>query len=227
MPAVARVYKVFISSPADLNPQRDIARKTIETVSTTYANRGVRVEHWTWDRDASSEFGQPAQEKIKRQLGPYDIYIGIMGRRFGSPTASFGSGTEEEFNAAIDALGHKKLIRLGFLFKDENISTKELNKSDYEQLIKVTEFKDKIGSRGLFSTFTTDIELTKCVNTILCSAIDDDLANLPSEGPLWPTSSSTSKLVLSQDFINTVLNRLEEDLTNGMNRPGFAGGSNS
>ena len=42
--------------------------------------------------------GIDAQDVINRQLGEYDIFLGIMNTRFGSPTHRADSGTEEEFD---------------------------------------------------------------------------------------------------------------------------------
>lgn len=39
---------------------------------------------------------------INEQIGDYDIFVGIMKHKFGSPTLYADSGTEEEFNRAYD-----------------------------------------------------------------------------------------------------------------------------
>ena len=104
MPEQQKVYKVLISSPSDVAKQRSVAKEAVHAISATYERRGIRVTAWTWEDDAVSQIGQPPQDAINNQLGPYDIYLGIMGSRFGSPTGNFGSGTEREYEEALQAL---------------------------------------------------------------------------------------------------------------------------
>ncbi|PYL26201.1 MAG: hypothetical protein DMF37_02915 [Verrucomicrobia bacterium] len=52
--------------------------------------------------------GADAQDVINHQLAEYDIFLGIMSCRFGSPTKRAHSGTEEEFNRA----GFRNICRI-------------------------------------------------------------------------------------------------------------------
>ncbi len=67
----------------------------------------ARFEVVDWENYATIGVGRP-QELITRQtLGKYQgslaLVIGIMGQRFGSPTGKAESGTEEEFNWAMES----------------------------------------------------------------------------------------------------------------------------
>jgi hypothetical protein len=48
--------------------------------------------------------GRPEQ-LILDQIGQYDLFVGIMWRRFGTPTGVAGSGTEQEFDHALRVAG--------------------------------------------------------------------------------------------------------------------------
>ena len=134
MPEELLIYRAFISSPGDLNPQRQVAKQAIESLSPTYERRGIKIIAWLWEDQAVSEMGQPAQTIITSQLGPYDIYIGIMGARFGSPTERFGSGTEEEFTNALAAYRQTGRPRLSFFFQEVMLTMKGLNEHLIDQL---------------------------------------------------------------------------------------------
>ena len=52
-----------------------------------------------WKTHVAPGMGGP-REVINKQIGNYDIFVGIMWKRFGTPTGLAESGTEEEFNTA-------------------------------------------------------------------------------------------------------------------------------
>ncbi|WP_462074860.1 hypothetical protein [Nitrospira sp. CMX1] len=56
---------------------------------------------------------------INDQIGEYDIFIGIMWRRFGTPTGVAGSGTEGEFRIAYKRWQENPQIALMFYFCQE------------------------------------------------------------------------------------------------------------
>ncbi|HQU24905.1 MAG: hypothetical protein B7Z67_12280, partial [Acidiphilium sp. 21-60-14] len=111
------VYRVFVSSPTDVIAERQTAKSAILETSSFLEKNGIRLEPWLWEENAVSEFGKSPQEIITGQLGEYDLYIGIMGATFGSPTQKYGSGTEEEFNEAIRALQAGTLKHVSFFLK--------------------------------------------------------------------------------------------------------------
>ncbi|MYD31374.1 MAG: DUF4062 domain-containing protein, partial [Nitrospira sp. SB0661_bin_20] len=56
-----------------------------------------------WETRTTPGFGKDPQDVINKQISDaYDIFIGIMWTRFGTPTPRAGSGTEEEFLRAYD-----------------------------------------------------------------------------------------------------------------------------
>ena len=59
--------------------------------------------------------GRP-QGIINKQIGEYDIFIGMMWKRFGTPTGKAGSGTEEEFRLAYEYWETTKSVMILFYF---------------------------------------------------------------------------------------------------------------
>ncbi|MCA8963031.1 MAG: hypothetical protein KDC38_21055, partial [Planctomycetes bacterium] len=106
------VYHVFLASPHDLEPERQLVREYFTRWNQTYGNRDdVRLDVIDCENYSSYGLGVP-QELINQQL--FDrfadtliLFVGIMGRHFGSPTGviesgiEYGSGTEAELELAI------------------------------------------------------------------------------------------------------------------------------
>ena len=100
--------------------------------------------------------GADAQAVINQQIGDaYDVYIGIMWSRFGSPTPRAGSGTEEEFDRALKrATQSGGRVKIMFYFKNDPLPLTEI---DHEQLKRISEFKAKLREQGvLYSDYQGD-----------------------------------------------------------------------
>src|SRR5690606_37630122 len=98
-------YKCFISSPGDCQNEREICQKVIDKINTGLAKHlGIGFETFMWEYDVLPDMGKNGQEVIDEYVkkSNYDIFIGIMKNRYGHPTKKAGSGTEHEFNDAID-----------------------------------------------------------------------------------------------------------------------------
>jgi hypothetical protein len=98
------ILNVFISSPSDVVEDRDTVEEIIEEVSKTLSSKvGVRLVPLRWETDVTPNIGTDPQNVINAAVGGnYDVFVGIMGARFGDPTPRFGSGTEEEFTQAYE-----------------------------------------------------------------------------------------------------------------------------
>ena len=108
---------VFVSSPGDTAAERDIVIRVLERNSQGETARKLRIDFQAlrWE-DWPPGAGEPgdAQQHINRILKQagleyYDIYLGMMKGRVGTPTPRAASGTIEEFEVAL--LGRKKRLR--------------------------------------------------------------------------------------------------------------------
>ena len=107
-----------------------------------------RIESLKWENDVRPSFGSDSQNVINKQIGnDYDLFIGIMYKKFGSPTTNAGSGTEEEFNNAYERYSKQESsVEIMFYFNNESPAT--LNEIDPAELAKVNDFKKKVSSFG-------------------------------------------------------------------------------
>ena len=153
MPQTQTILQVFVASPSDVAEERKILESVIDDINRTARDaHPVRLELLKWETHARPGFGEDAQDVINQQIGDkYDIFLGIMWGRFGSPTPRAESGTEEEFNRALSRWeGSPERIQIMFYFKNAGIPPSEL---DPEQLAQVQAFKKKISSQGVYSEF--------------------------------------------------------------------------
>ena len=143
------VIVAFVASPADVEDERNKLEEIVRELNLTWSKElGARLDLIRWETHAYPGVGPSAQDVINQQIGDeYDVFIGIMWGKFGSPTGSSESGTEEEFNRAWQRHKADSAVRIMFYFKDTPIAPSKL---DPEQLAKIQSFKEEIKSEGVF-----------------------------------------------------------------------------
>jgi len=159
---------IFISCPSDLDPERKAIQSAIEELNPVLSEaHSVILRAVTWDKDLLPGIGPDVQSVINQQIeSKYDIYIGVLGARFGTATPRALSGTEEEFEAAFKRyLTSPSTVRLLFYFKS---SSTDIQHIDATQLSKVHSFRRKLGELGvLYKDFSNDQELLKLIRNHL------------------------------------------------------------
>lgn len=179
MPTTITLLKVFIGSPSDVAEERNCAKKIIDELNITFGNHNnIKLELVAWETHTYPSVGIDAQSVINKQIGnDYDIFLGIMWNRFGTPTTRADSGTEEEFeNAYSKFINNKSEVNLLFYFKD---TAKNLSSINIEQLIKVNTFKEKLKEKGVyFKYFTETDEFETLIRFALTSILQDYNSNI-------------------------------------------------
>ena len=97
---VGNVLKVFIASPGDLPDERRITREVAAQINQTIDSElGWQIKV-LGSEDTLPGYGRP-QGKINKDVADTsDLFIGLLWRRWGSPTGKYSSGFEEEFECA-------------------------------------------------------------------------------------------------------------------------------
>ena len=109
--------------------------------------RHVDLEAIRWETHAWPDVGAP-QEVINRQIGEYDVFVGLMWKRFGTPTKRAESGTAEEFDRAYQlnqSVGRPKIM---FYFRVTPFYS--TNVSELAQFQKVVRFQQKLTKADVF-----------------------------------------------------------------------------
>ena len=93
--------RVFVASPADVSAERDALTGVVEELNRTLGEtEGVVIDLIRWETHARPGLGEDAQDVINKQIKEYDIFVGILWARIGTPTRRAISGTVEEFKRA-------------------------------------------------------------------------------------------------------------------------------
>jgi energy-coupling factor transporter ATP-binding protein EcfA2 len=135
--------KVFISCPSDVLNLKNFVKKACDTIS----NDSVAFTVIDW-KNIIGKYGVRPQQQINEVIGDYDIYIGILWKRFGTPTGSinsktgtdYSSGTEEEFLNALDRYNVDKRPQIHFFIRTDRRIIKTI--SENAQFGKVLSFID-------------------------------------------------------------------------------------
>ena len=148
MPRVELVLQVFVASPSDVMPEREVLESIILELNQIWSKKlNLRLELNRWETNTYSSFGKDPQDVINRQIGnEFDIFIGILWGRVGTPTPRAVSGTLEEFERAYERYKNDpNSIEIMFYFKDHPIPPSKIKP---EQLQKLQEFKSNLGEKG-------------------------------------------------------------------------------
>jgi formylglycine-generating enzyme required for sulfatase activity len=147
-----RIIRVFVSSPSDVTAERGVLDEVVERINRTDGQaRSVRLEVFKWETGTVPQIGPKPQSVVDSQMpSDYDIYLGIMKHRFGTPTGRFGSGTEKEFKDALRRWGKLGSPWILFYFGKEKVDPDQL---DLDQYTKVRLFREKLDKMGLYATY--------------------------------------------------------------------------
>jgi hypothetical protein len=102
---IVEVYHVFLSSPGDMEYEREAVRQFFKSLNQAIARPfNLRFEVIDWENCTTIGY-QNTQELITEQTlqrfrKSLTLVIGLMGQRFGTPTGHFESGTQAEFEWA-------------------------------------------------------------------------------------------------------------------------------
>lgn len=157
MPRSFVEIQVFVASPSDVQKERELLGAVIDELNSNWSSTlGVRLRLLRWETDVYPAFGSDPQAVINEQIGDdYDVFIGILWGRFGTPTLRTESGTMEEFERALnrrkDSSSRPEIM---VYFKDSPISP---TKIDPDQLRRIQQFRNELpGIGGLYAEFSDE-----------------------------------------------------------------------
>jgi hypothetical protein len=196
MPQQLTRLTVFISCPSDLTAEKQIIASAIQELNPLLEDsHNVTLNVISWETDVVPGLGLDAQSVINTQVsGKYDIYIGLLGSRFGTKTPRAESGTEEEFDVAYERYRNSPdSVRVLFYFK--TTTAENIYRVDLSQLHRVIDFRKKLGDAGaLYFDFPSADALLKMVRDHLRQLITEQWA-----GSKWKVLSP-----LSADHPNSI-----------------------
>jgi len=154
-------YSIFLSSPSDLKSERNEIPQVINEINLTYGrSNDINFELLKWETHSAPGISQEySQQIINQDIGyDYDIFVGIIWKKFGTKTPTAESGTEEEFLNALKRFENGENIQILFYFKSEPIAFDEINP---EQILKINNFKESLRQNNVLYWNFNNVEELK------------------------------------------------------------------
>lgn len=172
-----KIVNVFIGSPSDTTAERNQIDSIIEELNQTLGNTAkIYIRSVMWEKDVHPTVGTDSQDVINSQTRNYDIFVGIMWKKFGNPTPRGNSPTEEEYTYALNSFkngGHCKDII--FMFSKIPFDIDEANGIEIEN---VKEFRKRVASNGvLYKTYNSLNDFTSQLRIALYKSIQNLTTN--------------------------------------------------
>ncbi|MBL8870504.1 MAG: hypothetical protein JNK90_11965 [Planctomycetaceae bacterium] len=189
------ILSVFVASPSDVDEERNRLEEVIRELNTAWSRElGVRLDLIRWETHAYPSFGEDAQAVINDQIpNDFDVFVGLMWYRFGTPTGRAGSGTIEEFQRAKarhDA--NPNDVQLMIYFKDEPAPIAP-SKLDHEQLANVAKFRSGLGNEGgLYWSFQSIDDFEKLIRLHLTRQVQK-----------WRSKNATKNEVVTVESVTS------------------------
>lgn len=138
------LIKILISCPGDVNNELNSIKLIIDEINKSIGKQSSFAIHTlNWKSDTYTQIGDDAQEVINNQVeDEYDILLGIIWKKIGTPTKRDRSGTIEEINRALDL--SKELLLYFNISAPDNLSM-----IDTSELEKVNAFKRELSDKGV------------------------------------------------------------------------------
>ncbi|MCW3081816.1 DUF4062 domain-containing protein [Segetibacter sp.] len=206
-------FTVFVASPSDVKKERDLLKNVIEEVNLTHgAALGYELELWRYEENAFPSAEKP-QDLINSIAKPYQIFIGIMWKRFGTPTSTAGSGTVEEYNIAFEAWRRNEVLDIMFYFCKKPFFPESVEAT--EQMSKVLTFKNELNGKSLVWDYTNPGDFEEKIRKHLCLKMtheiqkqgkDNQSKALPDENiihlfrSVWPKMEPALQAFLSGSY---------------------------
>ena len=198
---MAKDYRIFAASPGDVQGEREALATVVNEVNQTHGSPlGYRLELVRWETHVAPGAGAP-QRVVNEQIGPYNIFVGIMWRRFGTPTDEWGSGTEEEFRIAYRAWEKDPSVALMFYFCQKPFMPNSVE--ELAQFQKVLAFKRELEGKALVWSYAEPATFAGEIRKHICLRLNRMVA--PPTAKMQPDDETVG-------FLQQLWSRMDPEL---------------
>jgi hypothetical protein len=165
-PKDVRLVRVAMCSPM-LGAERECVRQAIEELNLAIAPiLGSRLECVDWENHSTPGVGTHPQDVVSKSLlVNYDVFLGIIGDRLGTPTPKARSGTEEEFDIALADHRASRITDLLLYFREDWKAGLDAER--------IASFRAKAASEGVyFFEFKDDRDLSRLARLHLARVLN-------------------------------------------------------
>lgn len=142
-------YSIFVASPNDVEEERQAVSDVIQELNLGYGTQNnIIFEVVKWETHSAPGISMfDSQQVINQDIGDdYDLFLGILWKKFGTATETADSGTEEEFMRAYHRfLSQKDNFQILFYFKTS--SPNSLKDISWSELQKIEAFKKSLNDK--------------------------------------------------------------------------------
>lgn len=159
MPTIARELVVFVASPGDCDDERQTVRAVADAINQAVGVLlGIRVRVDGWEA-VPPDFGRP-QGQINPLVDQCDVFIGLLGQRWGTPTGTHSSGFIEEFDRAVQRRADGDLPHIAVYFRNTDSA---MLADPGPELTRVLDFQKRLRDEHilLYKTFDDPAELER------------------------------------------------------------------
>jgi ubiquinone/menaquinone biosynthesis C-methylase UbiE len=147
-----RLIRVFVSSPNDAKAEREALDEIVEEINRTIGDtKAFVLQLFKWEKDVIPQIDQTAQDVIDGQMPDCEVYLGILRKRFGTPTKTYGSGTEQEFRDALERFNARGRPWVSFYFYSGPVQLR--GSEEREQYDKVCDFREELERKGIIGRY--------------------------------------------------------------------------
>ncbi len=204
--------RIFIASPSDVQEERNLANEVIDELSWIYGEIfKMSLKCLKWETDVVPDVGEDSQEVINRQIGTYDVFVGVMWKKFGSPTKNSSSGTKEEFERAYSLFIKRRSPKIMFYFGTAGFYPSD--EDECNQVKKVLKFKHEVSQKGvLYSEFSEPIDFERKLRKHLSRHILQSLFSDTNDLKFIEVAvDRLSKFEKTPGIISSILYRIGDD----------------
>jgi Domain of unknown function (DUF4062) len=143
----AKVIKVMIATPSDVDKERQLVRDAVYEWNYVHSeDKDIVLMPVGWESHASPSMGERPQAVINKQvLKDCDLLIAVFWTRLGSPTGKAASGTVEEIEEHLKA-GKPAML----YFSSVPVALQSVDLKQYEALKK---FREECRQKGLIEEY--------------------------------------------------------------------------
>lgn len=174
MPRDFRKIRIFVASPGDCDAEREQLARVIEELNITIPaiapEKRVVLELVRWETHVHPAIGEEPQSVVNEQIGDYDIFVGILWKRMGTPTSTAASGTEEEFRRAYQKWNKDRALRILFYFCQQPFAPPR-TRGEARQLYEVVKFRRELDRMGIARDYATHEQFSERVRPDLLLAL--------------------------------------------------------
>jgi hypothetical protein len=109
-----KVFNIFLASLGDLAEERNIVSDVVNRINKIFSKtNNWYIELLGWE-DTLPGASRP-QELINKDIEICDLFLGLLWKRWGTPTGKSDSGFKEEFDLANNLNKKNKNLKSGFI----------------------------------------------------------------------------------------------------------------